>query len=78
MPYAVCSAPNQPAPNPKSTRPPLIWSTWATAIANGPGSRKVAQVIRVPSRIVLVSRASPARVTQASVGPGSPSVSKAR
>ena len=55
---------------PSSTRPPLIWSTWATEIASGPGSRKVAAVISVPSRIRLVSRARPARVTQASVGPG--------
>ena len=59
---------------PSSTRPPLIWSTLATLIASGPGSRKVALVIIVPSRIVLVSRASPASVTQASLGPGSPSV----
>ena len=58
---------------PSSTRPPLIWSTCATEIASGPGSRKVAAVISVPSRIRAVSRASPARVTQASVGPGSPS-----
>ena len=63
---------------PSSTRPPLIWSTWATVIASGPGSRKVADVISVPSRIRLVSRASPARVTQASVGPGSPSPPMAR
>ena len=31
-------------PRPSSTRPPLISSTWATAIASGPGSRKVAGV----------------------------------
>ena len=73
MPYAVCSASNQPAPMPSSTRPPLIWSTWATEIASGPGSRNVAEVTSVPSRIRLVSRASPASVTQASVGPGRPS-----
>ena len=75
MPYAVCSASYQPAPRPSSTRPPLIWSTPATAIASGPGNRKVALVISVPSRIVLVSRASPPSVTQASVGPGLPSAS---
>ena len=57
---------------PSSTRPPLIWSTWATEMASGPGSRKVAAVISVPSRIRLVSRARPASVTHASVGPGSP------
>ncbi len=74
MAYFWCSASNQPAPRPSSTRPPLIWSTFATEIASGPGWRKVALVIIVPSRIVLVSRASPARVTHASVGPGSPSV----
>src|SRR3569833_964117 len=54
---------------PSSTRPPLIWSTWATEMASGPGSRKVAAVISVPSRIRLVSRASPARVPPASAGP---------
>ena len=74
MPYAVCSCSNHPAPMPSSIRPPLIWSTFATAIASGPGCRKVALVIIVPSRMVLVSRARPASVTQASLGPGSPSV----
>ena len=58
---------------PSSTRPPLMASTWATVMASGPGSRKVAAVTRVPSRMVEVSRAMPARVIQASVGPGSPS-----
>ena len=72
MPYAVCSASNHPAPRPSSTRPALISSTWATAIASGPGRRNVAEVTRVPSRMVVVSRASPARVVQASVGPGQP------
>ena len=78
MPYASCSASNQPAPMPSSTRPPLIWSTCATEIASGPGSRKVAAVISVPSRIRLVSRASPPSVTHASVGPGRPSPAMAR
>ncbi|MCW2791489.1 MAG: hypothetical protein JWO76_587 [Nocardioides sp.] len=78
MPYAVCSSANHPAPMPSSTRPPLIWSTFATEIASGPGCRKVALVIIVPSRIVLVSRASPASVIQASLGPGRPSVPLAR
>ena len=41
-------------------------------MASGPGSRNVAGVTSVPSRIRLVSRASPASVTQASVGPGRP------
>ena len=45
---------------------------WATLIANGPGRRNVAEVTSVPSRIVVVSRASPASVVQASVGPGRP------
>ena len=72
MPYEVCSRSYQPAPMPSSTRPPLIWSTWATITASGPGSRKVAEVTSVPSRIREVSRASAARVSQASVGPGSP------
>ena len=53
-------------------------STWATETASGPGSRKVAEVTRVPSRIEVVSRAMPPRVTQASVGPGRPSVPMAR
>ena len=50
-------------------------STVATAIASGPGSRNVADETIVPSRIRVVSRASPASTTQASVepGPGSPS-----
>ncbi len=74
MPYFVCSSSYQPAPIPSSTRPPLIWSTCATEIASTPGSRNVADVISVPSRIVEVSRARPASVSQASVGPGSPSV----
>lgn len=72
MPYALCSSAYQPVPMPSSTRPPLIWSTCATVIASGPGSRKVAAVINVPSRMRLVSRARPARVVHASVGPGSP------
>ena len=73
MPYAVCSASNQPAPMPSSTRPPVIWSTCATEIASGPGSRKVAALISVPSRMRSVSRARPASVSHASVGPGRPS-----
>ena len=47
-------------------------STWATAMASGPGSRKVADVTSVPRRMRSVSRASPASVTHESVGPGSP------
>ena len=78
IPYAECSASYHPAPMPSSTRPPLIWSTPATAIASGPGCRNVALVISVPSRMVLVSRARPARVTHASLGPGSPSPPIAR
>ncbi len=38
---------------PSSTRPPDIWSTWATEMASGPGSRNVAAVTSVPSRIVV-------------------------
>ena len=41
-------------------------------IASGPGSRNVADVTSVPSRIVVVSRASPASVIHESVGPGKP------
>ena len=72
MPYAVCSASNQPVPRPSSTRPPLIWSTCATVMASGPGSRNVAAVTSVPSRIRLVSTARAASVAHESVGPGSP------
>ena len=75
--YAWCSCSYQPAPSPSSTRPPDIWSTPATVIASGPGSRNVADVTSVPSRIVEVSRARPASVVQASVGPGSPPASRA-
>jgi len=75
IPYAVCSASYQPVPRPSSIRPPLIWSTCATEIASGPGSRNVAAVTSVPSRMRLVCRASPASVTQASVGPGRPGLS---
>jgi hypothetical protein len=70
MPYDVCSASYQPVPRPSSTRPPLIASTVATVIASGPGSRKVAEETMVPSRIRVVSRASPASTVHASVGPG--------
>ena len=73
--YASCSRSYQPAPRPSSTRPPDIWSTPATEIASGPGRRNVADVTSVPRRIVDVSRASPASVIQASVGPGRPPAS---
>jgi hypothetical protein len=45
-------------------------STVATVMASGPGCRKVTDDTIVPSRMVAVSRASPARTAQASVGPG--------
>jgi hypothetical protein len=48
----MCSGSAQPA-RPSSTRPPLIASTWATAMAGRPGSRKVAEVTSVPSRMRL-------------------------
>ena len=73
IPYAACSRSFQPAPSPSSTRPPLIASICATAIASGPGRRKVIGDTRVPRRNVVVSRARPARVVHASVGPGRPS-----
>ena len=50
MPYAACSRSFQPAPRPSSTRPPLIASTCATAMASGPGSRNVTGETSVPSR----------------------------
>ncbi len=49
-----------------------MWSTWDMEIASGPGWRKVTEVSSVPSLMREVSRASPARVSQASVGPGRP------
>ena len=73
IPYAACSRSYQPAPIPSSTRPPLIASTCATEIASGPGSRNVADVTIVPSRIREVCTASAPSVTHESVGPGSPS-----
>jgi hypothetical protein len=75
MPYASCSCWYQPAPRPSSTRPSDISSTWATLIASGPGKRNVIDVTSVPRRIVEVSLAIPPKVTQASVGPGRPSLS---
>jgi hypothetical protein len=45
-------------------------STLVTETASGPGRRKVADVTSVPSRMRVVSRAIPARVIQASLGPG--------
>src|SRR4029078_13276452 len=57
---------------PSSTRAPLIWSIWATLTANKPGLRNVTGETRVPRRIRYVSRARPASVTHASVGPGRP------
>ena len=68
MPNASCSRSYQPVPRPSSTRPPLISSTLATIVASRPGRRKVAAVTSEPSRIRLVSRASPASVVQQSVG----------
>ena len=53
-------------------RPPDIWSACATAIASGPGSRKVAEVTKVPRRMRSVCTASAESVVHASVGPGSP------
>ncbi len=72
IPYAACSASNQPAPRPSSALPPDIASTCATSMASTPGSRNVAGLTSVPRRIRFVSRARPASVTQASVEPGSP------
>ena len=66
-----CPGPARPARR-SSGRPA------ATLTASGPGCRKVAELTRVPSRIRLVSRASPARVTHESVGPGCPSTPIAR
>ena len=75
MPEPRCSSSFQPAPMPTSSRPPLISSTVAISLAKAPGMRKVTGETSEPMRIVLVSRASPASVAQASVvgcpgGPG--------
>lgn len=50
-------------------------STCDTAIASGPGSRNVAEVTSVPSRMREVSLARAPSVTHESVGPGSPDTS---
>ena len=47
--------------------PAVMASTWAMEIASGPGNRKVAELINVPSRIVLVRTARAASVV-ASIG----------
>lgn len=47
-------------------------STSAAITVNVPTGRSVTGVTKVPSRMVLVSRASPARVVQASVAAGNP------
>ncbi len=49
-----------------------MWSTWAATTVKVPRGRNVTGVTIVPSLIVLVSRARPANVTQASVEAGSP------
>ena len=73
MPYAVVLGLEPARAQPELDAPAATSaSTWATATASGPGRRKVADVTSVPSRIREVSRASPARVTHESVGPGSP------
>ena len=74
MPNALCSRSYQPVPMPRTTRPPDIWSTVATALATTPGCRNVPAVISVPSLIRLVSSATPASVVHESVGRYSVSV----
>ena len=69
IPYAACSRSFQPAPSPSSTRPPLIASICATAIASGPGSRNVTGDTRVPRRN--------ARRVAGEAGQGGPRVGRA-
>ena len=63
--------------NPASTKPehdpsPAHGVDLGDHDGEGNRRRNVAQVSRVPSRMEVVSRARPASVVQASVGPGSP------
>jgi hypothetical protein len=64
--------------DPELDAPPLMASTCATAIASGPGNRNVLAVTSVPRRTRDASRASPASVIHASVGPGPASPSPMR
>ena len=58
---------------PSSTRPFEMWSTVVASFASTDGWRKVTGETSVPSRIVLVTAASPASVAHASSEPfGSP------
>ena len=56
---------------PISTRPPLMRSTVTAAFASTAGSRKVTGETSVPSRIVDVTAARPARFVHASEDPRS-------
>ena len=53
------SKPPAPAPMPSVSRPWLMWSTLTASFAKGTASRKLAELTSVPSRMVLVSPATP-------------------
>ena len=57
-PYASCSRSCQPAPMPRSIRPPETWSAVTTSLASTDGWRKLAGETSVPSRSFVVSAAS--------------------
>ena len=74
MPYAACSCANQPGT--EAQLDPAAGHLVDLRDLDRQHARAAGRsptVTRVPSRMRLVSRASPARVIHASVGPGSPS-----
>ncbi len=65
-PYAACSRSHHPAPMPQKARPPVSVSRVATALASGPGDRKVTGLTSVPRCSPVPSPASSPRVTKGS------------
>src|SRR5947208_8126858 len=63
MPLSVGTS---PAPIPSSTRPFETWSTVSTCPANSVGCRGTSRATKVPSRKVLVARASAERIVHGS------------
>ncbi len=69
MPNARNSVSFQPAPRPRTKRPPLISSRVSACFARTAGLWNAVQATSGPSRIRVVAAASPARRVQASQGP---------
>ena len=67
-PYSVSF---QPAPSPRTNRPPLISATVAAIFAISPGGWKLVQATSGPSSMRSVTAASPASMVQTSHGPRS-------